>query len=135
MALDSSTSDPTITGINVTPLVDITLVLLIVFLVTARTIVAQGLPLDVPRVENRQAAMQTTLAIAIDDAGAVSVAGRRIADDRELVRLAVAAKQENADVRVVIRAAQSSRHGAVVHVIDVLRGVDVTRIAFAVEKK
>jgi biopolymer transport protein ExbD len=135
MAIDDSSSDSTITGINVTPLVDVTLVLLIIFLVTARTIVSQGLPLDIPRVDSRPAAVQTTLAITIDEAGALSVDGQPVAGDRELLHLAAAAKERDPTVRVVIRAAPSSRHGAVVHVIDALRGIDVTRIAFAVEKK
>jgi biopolymer transport protein ExbD len=43
------TSDDAITGINVTPLVDVTLVLLIIFMVTAKIIVSQSIPLDLPK--------------------------------------------------------------------------------------
>ena len=42
-------SEDAITGINVTPLVDITLVLLIIFMVTAKIIVSQSVPLDLPK--------------------------------------------------------------------------------------
>src|SRR4051812_1938432 len=45
----SNSDDGMVSGINVTPLVDITLVLLIIFMVTARIIVSQSLPMDLPK--------------------------------------------------------------------------------------
>ena len=50
-----------IAGINVTPLVDITLVLLIIFMVTARIIVSQGMPMDLPKSASGEA-LQTVFA-------------------------------------------------------------------------
>ena len=50
MAGASSRNDDAIVGINVTPLVDITLVLLIIFMVTAKLIAGQSVPLDLPSV-------------------------------------------------------------------------------------
>lgn len=128
-------SDSTITGINVTPLVDITLVLLIVFLVTAKVIVSQSIPLDVPPASKTTSATQTTLAITIDRAGAIFVDGRPTASDDEVVRIASEVRVRDKDVRAVIRADAAARHGAVVRAIDDLRYAQVTRIAFAVEKK
>ena len=50
MAANSGDDDDgLISGINVTPLVDVTLVLLIIFMVTARIIHSQGMPMDLPK--------------------------------------------------------------------------------------
>ena len=48
----TNTGDEMLTGINVTPLVDITLVLLIVFMVTAKLIASPSMPLDLPKAAN-----------------------------------------------------------------------------------
>jgi biopolymer transport protein ExbD len=45
----NSDTEEAITGINVTPLVDIVLVLLIIFMVTAKLIVSKSVPLDLPK--------------------------------------------------------------------------------------
>jgi biopolymer transport protein ExbD len=123
-----------ITGINVTPLVDVTLVLLIVFLVTAKVIVSQAIPLEaLPRIA-APGAVQTTLSIAIDEHGVISLDGSRVASDADLVRAAKKAHDQDKDVRAVIRASSKAEHGSVVRVIDALRTGEVTRIAFAVQK-
>jgi biopolymer transport protein ExbD len=68
-----------ITGINITPLVDIALVLLIVFLVTAKVIVAQAIPMQLPAAST-PAAVEITLAVSIDADGSMAVDGARVAD-------------------------------------------------------
>ena|SRR5688572_29629179 len=123
-----------ITGINVTPLVDVTLVLLIVFLVTAKTIVSQGIVVQVPQGAT-PTVVQSTLVVTIEPTGAMSVDGRPIANASELVREALIAKARDHDVKAVIRASSSATHGHVVAAMDALRQADVQKIAFAVEKK
>ena len=54
----SNDDDGMISGINVTPLVDVTLVLLIIFMVTARIIVSQGMPMDLPKAASGEALQQ-----------------------------------------------------------------------------
>ena len=75
----SAQSDDAITGINVTPLVDITLVLLIIFMVTAKLIAGQGVPLDLPKAATA-GVTQTVLTVEIGDHGNVSVNGQSVAD-------------------------------------------------------
>src|SRR5688572_8818485 len=134
MASSDSDDDDIISGINVTPLVDVTLVLLIVFLVTAKVIVSQAIPLEgLPKVAP-PGAEQSILAIAVDERGAISLDGAAIASDADLVRAAKNARDRDKDVRAVIRASSRAEHGSVVRVIDALRIAEVTRIAFAVQK-
>ena len=60
--------DGLIAGINVTPLVDVTLVLLIIFMVTAKIIVSQGMPMDLPKAASGEA-LQTVFAVELTFAG------------------------------------------------------------------
>jgi biopolymer transport protein ExbD len=121
-----------ILGINVTPLVDVTLVLLIVFLITARTIMQQGIPLDVPRAVTT-GKVDASIAVTIDERGAMTIDGRAIANGEELVRAAKEARARSADVKAVIHAPPNASHGAVVGAMDALRRAEVTHIAIATQ--
>ena len=129
---DTTTSE--ITGINVTPLVDITLVLLIVFMVTAKVLASQAIPLPLPRAVT-PTSVQSTLAIGIATDGALTLDGVPMADDATLARAAKARTGEGApDAHAVIAASRAASHGAVIGAIDALRTVGITKIAFAVER-
>jgi biopolymer transport protein ExbD len=73
-------TDEEISGINVTPLVDVTLVLLIIFMVTAKLIAGQGIPLDLPKAKTA-GATQTVLNVSIDADGAVLANGSKVQSD------------------------------------------------------
>lgn len=132
---DSATRDDEapITGINVTPLVDVTLVLLIVFLVTAKTIVSQGIPFTVPQTKTSDAVAEP-LVVTVDASGRASIDGHA-ADDAAIVRAAQEAHARDPNARAVIRASADATHGAVVRAMDALREGKVARIAFAVERR
>lgn len=135
MAAQETGSDDAemITGINVTPLVDVTLVLLIIFIVTAKLVVARAVPHDLPRAATAHET-EVVFAVALDPAGAVSVEGRPIVQDQELRSLAAAALARDPDVRAVIQAAGEARHAVVVRVMDILRQAGLAKIGFAVDR-
>ena len=120
-----------IAGINVTPLVDVTLVLLIIFMVTARIIVSQGMPMDLPKSASGEA-LQTIFAVELTADGKTRVDSEAVADDEALTPLAKKAKSKNKDLRAVIRADKKVEHGRVIHVLDLLRRSGIAKIAFAV---
>jgi len=132
MAHSATNDDALIASINVTPLVDITLVLLIVFMVTARLIASQAIPFEIPKVVNT-GHVQTTFTVNVDAEGHTAVDGARV-DDATLSRLAKRALTSDRELRTVIQASSSASHGQVVHVLDELRGAGVTRVAFAAIK-
>jgi biopolymer transport protein ExbD len=123
--------DGLIAGINVTPLVDVTLVLLIIFMVTARIIVSQGMPMDLPKSASGEA-LQTVFAVELTADGKTRVDSEAAADDEAIAPLAKRAKAKNKDLRAVIRADKKVEHGRVIHVLDLLRRSGVSKIAFAV---
>jgi biopolymer transport protein ExbD len=125
--------DDGIVGINVTPLVDISLVLLIVLMVTARIVASPAMPFDLPKAANATET-QTVFTVGIDAQGGVQVDGRSVADDADLRRSARdALKGHGIDLRTVVQAADAVPHGRVVHVLDELREAGVQRIAFGVD--
>jgi biopolymer transport protein ExbD len=126
-------TDEEISAINVTPLVDVTLVLLVVFMVTAKLIAGQGIPLDLPKAKTA-GATQTVLNIAIDAGGGVLANGSRVDGDAALRQRAARALHDDPELRTVISASASASHGKVMHVLDTVRDAGVTRVAFAADK-
>ncbi len=120
-----------IVGINVTPLVDVVLVLLIILMVTAGYIVSKSIPVDLPKGATGETTT-TTLPISIDRDGTIYLDAERI--EMEQMRLRIRqARAADAETRAVIAADGGTRHREVVRVIDLLRQEGVTRFAINVE--
>jgi biopolymer transport protein ExbD len=98
-----------ISGINVTPLVDITLVLLIIFMVTATYIVRQSIHIDLPRAANAGESTGTTLAVILTKDGDIYLDGK---------------KRDETGLR-----------GSVVHLLDLIKGEGVSKFAINIEKE
>jgi biopolymer transport protein ExbD len=123
-----------ISGINVTPLVDITLVLLIIFMVTATYIVRQAIQIDLPRAANAGESTGTTLAVMLTKDGDIYLDGRK-SDETGLRNAARNAAAKDKDTRVIIGADKNALHGAVVHVLDLIKGEGITKFALNIEKE
>jgi biopolymer transport protein ExbD len=128
---NNSESEEAITGINVTPLVDIVLVLLIIFMVTAKLIVSKSVPLDLPKAASGSD-IQTVFSITLTADGASQVDSKPIANDDAIFALAKDARERNPELRAVIKADSSVPHGRVIHVLDLLKQAQVAKIAFGV---
>lgn len=126
--------DDLISGINVTPLVDVVLVLLIVFMVTATYIVRAAIEVELPRVAQGGESTGTLLSVVLTRDGATYLDGVR-RSDAELAERTREAVAKDRDARVLISADKGALHGAVVHAIDVVRGAGATRFAIHVEKE
>jgi biopolymer transport protein ExbD len=132
MAVSGTAQDEAIVGINVTPLVDITLVLLIIFMVTAKIIVSQAVPLDLPKAATA-GEVQAVFVVDVDKDARISVDGKRIENEGALVEAARAALVRAPDVRTVVQASSAVPHGVVIHVLDQLRKGGIQKIAFGVD--
>jgi biopolymer transport protein ExbD len=122
--------DEPITAINVTPLVDIVLVLLIILMVTANYIVSKTIPVDLPRASTGEGT-NAVLAITIDKDGKLFLDAAPVTEPqlREGVK---AAHDRDRDVRAVIAADGRIAHANVVRVINLLREEGVTKFAINV---
>ncbi|WP_437966322.1 biopolymer transporter ExbD [Sorangium sp. So ce260] len=117
-----------IEGINVTPLVDITLVLLIIFIVTAKIVVSPAVPLDLPHASQSEQ-LQTVLSVVLPAEGPMQVDGTAI-DDAALRERAAAALSRDPQLRAVIQADRVVSHGRVMTVLDTLKAAGIARVAF-----
>jgi biopolymer transport protein ExbD len=125
----SDNDESAITGINVTPFVDIALVLLIIFMVTAKYIVTpQTIPVDLPRSSTSGPTQLTAMAISVNQAGEFFVDGRPVTEEG-LLAYARQKKAENPEVRAIIAADSRVPHGRVVRVIDIVRQAQVAKFA------
>ena len=130
----SQSDDDNIVGINVTPFVDIALVLLIIFLVTAKYLVAQSIPVDLPQAATgADTEVSTMLNISLDRAGHIFVDARAV-DDRGLVEAARQRSSQSAEARAVINADGDNSHRRVTQVIDLVRQGGITRFAIQTEQ-
>lgn len=121
-----------IVGINVTPMVDIVLVLLVIMMVSANFIVSESMNVDLPKAENGDRAA-TSLAIVT-----ISPAGEYGFNDKPITEPDLAAKlkevyAENKDINVIVSGDKAAQHGGVVHVLDLAKGAGITHFAIAVE--
>jgi biopolymer transport protein ExbD len=130
-AQSSGDDDGMVSGINVTPLVDITLVLLIIFMVTAKLIVSQSLPLDLPKAANGQD-VQMIFGVELHANGDTVVNGKKVGSDAAILPLAKEELAKTPDLRAVIRADTTVQHGRVITVLDTLKTGGITKIAFGV---
>jgi biopolymer transport protein ExbD len=121
-----------IVGINVTPLVDITLVLLIIFMVTASYIVSPAIKVDLPKAASGSDQTKTTLAITISKDNQVYLNGERSSDQR-IVDYIHGELPKNADLQAIIAADKVVSHGDVIHVIDLVKRSGVHRFALNVD--
>jgi biopolymer transport protein ExbD len=121
-----------ISGINVTPLVDIMLVLLIIFLVTAKITMTPptAIPLDLPKSVTGEG-IQVIFSVTLGRDGEVQVNGQPVATDDAILPLATAVHREHSDVRAVIQADGKVLHERVIHVLDLLSQAGITQVAFS----
>lgn len=118
-----------ITGINVTPLVDVTLVLLAIFMVTAKMVVNPAVPLDLPTASQGED-IQVVFSVLVPVRGPALVDGVAVEDDAELTARAERELLADPDLRAVIQADGAVPHRRVVEVLDALRLAGIARIAF-----
>jgi len=121
-----------IADINVTPLVDIMLVLLIIFMLTANLIAKQAIEVELPRASQSSSVNPTTLAITLTHDGALYLNARPTtpAGLREAVRAAVAADPKT---QAIIAGDRAVSHGRVVWVLDVVKSLGVVSFAIQID--
>jgi biopolymer transport protein ExbD len=121
-------------GINVTPMVDIMLVLLIIMMVAATYIVSQALKVELPRTASSDETVSKTHVVTITKDGTYlwnsqPTTWAKLTDELKN------AKQGAKEVNLVITADQAALHGNVVGVIDLAKVHGISKFAINVERK
>ncbi len=125
-----------ITKINVTPIIDVALVLVIILLVTAPMLSVADLPVDLPAAHTRDSEDERNVSITLGVNGEVAI-DREVIPPGDLHRALAArlAEPGNADVLVVVRADAGTAHGAVRELLSTARAAGATRLAIATRQK
>jgi|CXWL01.1.fsa_nt_gi biopolymer transport protein ExbD len=123
-----------ITGINVTPLVDVVLVVLIIFMATAPMIARRAIKVEVPRVAKSDKAATDALAVALDGARKLTLSGKPVTLEelKRVLSAAVAAKPEQA---VTLSADKAIAYGEVAELLDAVRSAGVKKVGLEVRRK
>jgi biopolymer transport protein ExbD len=132
-ASSSNTTSGPIVGINVTPMVDVVLVLLVIMMVSATYIVQQSLKVELPKTATSDEAATSPAAVTITREGAFFYDGAPV-DEGTLVSRLRSAVQGNPDVSLIVTADEHSFHGSVVHVVDLAKVEGITKFAINVDR-
>jgi len=130
----SGGDDDLIAGINVTPLVDIVLVVLIIFMVTATDIVKAQIGVDLPTAASGQSEIKTTLTFKVTEDG------KYLLDAKEMNLEQIAAhigsvKKDDPDLRAVIAADKGVEYGKVIELIDTIKLNGIEKFALNIQRK
>ncbi|MBF0441651.1 MAG: biopolymer transporter ExbD [Oligoflexales bacterium] len=121
-----------ITEINVTPLVDVMLVLLVIFMVTANYITQQAIPLELPKAATGEDPGNRNLNFTLDRNSNLFIDG----EPSSFADLSKAIKkkfEKNRLLQAIISADKNTPHGSVVKLMDIIKKNGITDIAFNVE--
>ena len=133
--LSSQSSDEMapIAGINVTPFVDVVLVLLVIFMVTAPALMKDSIGLHLPKATTSEAKTVQQLGIAVTRQGQILVNGQ-LATPETVTAEVKRALAENPEAQALISADTDSRHGDVVRAIDLVKSAGLSRFAIQIER-
>jgi biopolymer transport protein ExbD len=123
-----------ISDINVTPMVDIMLVLLVIMMVSATYIVAKSLRVQLPKAASGADIVNSVAKVTLTKKGELFF-NQAVVTEPELVAQLKSAKQASSEVNLIVSADREVQHGQVVHVIDVARGLGIDKFAINVETK
>ncbi|AKF05640.1 ExbD/TolR family protein [Sandaracinus amylolyticus] len=122
-----------IVGINVTPMVDVVLVLLVIMMVSATYIVSQSMRVDLPNTATSDGSAASLAAVSIAADGALQFNGEPV-DEAALIAGLRDARRRDPELTLIVSADRAAQHGAVVHVLDVARTERITSFAVQVER-
>jgi len=114
--------------INVTPLVDVMLVLLVIFMITA-PLMATGVQVDLPKAETAQMPTpEEPLSITVSKAGKIFLGDREVAMDALIARIKATAAN-NPEARVFVRGDQALAYGQMMTVIAAVHNAGLRKVA------
>ncbi len=121
-----------ISGINITPMVDVVLVLLVIMMVSATYIVSQSLKVELPKAATADESAVSLAAVTIMKDGKMYF-NQEAVDEPTLIEKFRSASAANEEVNLIVTADTEAKHGAVVHVIDLAKLQGITKFAINAE--
>lgn len=133
MGFKANDDNDAIADINVVPLVDIILVVLIIFMVTAPMFMKPTISVNLPKAASGEQTTPTKLNIGLTADGRINLNGSFVDEDAVKAR-ALEEVAQNPDVQAIISADKDVPHGKVVTVLDIVKASGVKKFAISIEK-
>lgn len=134
MSFQNQEEEQGIFDINVTPFVDVLLVLLVIFMVTTPIMIQQSLKINLPNSKTVDQIEKSTIAITISSQGQYFINGQVTTVD-EIAEQAKSLFEQNPNTQVILAADLESQHKYIVDVMDKVRQTGITKFAFQVLKQ
>jgi biopolymer transport protein ExbD len=133
MGSKSSGDGDLMADINITPFVDIILVVLIIFMVTATTIAKSSIKVTLPDAATGEATESSSVGLTLTKEGALLLDGEPVTTD-QLKDALRAAKAGDQDVVCLIAADKEVSHGRVVWLIDLVKSEGIAKFAINIDQ-
>jgi biopolymer transport protein ExbD len=121
-------------SINIIPFVDIVLVLLVIFMLTAATIVKAQIKVELPKAASGGGKVETTLTFVYTKAGELLLNGEKLPSLAAAAQIVKGEAQKNPKVQAVISADKGVEYGHVVEIIDLVKQNGVGTFALDIER-
>jgi biopolymer transport protein TolR len=132
--LPDSNDDTLISSINVTPFVDVVLVLLVIFMVTAPIIAKDLINLKLPKTESGDGKGMSTLGVAINKDGQILLNGIPVSEESLASETKRAISEDN-ETQAIIAADVDTPYGRVAKVIDLIKSAGLEKFAIQIERE
>lgn len=135
-AVDPNPSDDSslMSAINVTPFVDVVLVLLVIFMVTAPIIAKDLINVRLPKTESGDGKGMSTIGVSINKQGQILLNGIPVTED-SLRAEVTKAVQTDKDAQAIIAADVEAQYGTVARAIDIIKSAGLNKFAIQVERQ
>ena len=134
MAGSFQDDDEPISQINVTPLVDVTLVLLIIFMVTTPMIMKPSINVNLPKAASSDQSSPGELSVTITKSGQLFANGKSVTEAALKAQATILAASKP-DAQAMISADKETPYGVIVSAIDDIKTAGIKKFAINIEKK
>lgn len=134
MAGSIDNDDEPIAEINVVPLVDIILVVLIIFMVTAPLVLKPVIDVNLPKAASGEEAPPTPFNVAISKTGDITLNGKT-STLKDISGFASQISKEKPETAAVLQADKAVTLDRLTEVIDAIKTAGIKRVAFSIDKK
>jgi biopolymer transport protein ExbD len=128
-----SGEDEIIDAINITPMVDVILVLLVIFMVTANFLKKESININLPKVQSADPNVSKSVQVALTREGKILLEGQVITEEK-LVQQLERDLKFRPNMRLTLSADEKLSYGTIMKLMGVIRKSGVTRVALSVKK-
>ncbi len=125
--------DGPIVDINITPFVDIILVILIIFMITAPAIINPSINIQLPKAASGEDTTPTQINITISKEGQLALNGKD-SNETDLTVFIEGEVKNNPNAQAIIAADKEASHGMVIQIIDLVKQAGIQKFAISTEK-